>query len=101
VFVPLFYFFATPTRLADGLGTKDYPRVHLTPRPRLVFNQTLVPPRRPTWTGFGDQLFNMKIIAVKITDFKDFRAFGTANVRKSFKYLARRLSGGGIELIQH
>ena len=31
------YFFATPTRLAAGLGTKDYPRVHfgrtLRPRP--------------------------------------------------------------------
>jgi len=32
----LCYFFATPTRLAAGLGTKDYPRVHFgrTLRPR-------------------------------------------------------------------
>jgi len=31
-----YYFFATPTRLAAGLGTKDYPRVHFgrTLRPR-------------------------------------------------------------------
>ena len=43
------YFFATPTRLAAGLGTKDYPRVIcVTLRPVLAFLRlNLVPPRCP------------------------------------------------------
>ena len=42
-------FFATPTRLAVGLGTKDYPRaVRKLFAPVSRFRSTLVPPRRFT-----------------------------------------------------
>src|ERR1035437_5291855 len=59
------YFFPTPTRLADGLGTKDYPRVTLTLRPRFRLSRSgsMVPPRRFTRNGFGDRLFNTPNIA--------------------------------------
>jgi hypothetical protein len=40
------YFFATPTRLAAGLGTKDYPRVYCeTLRPGLALKAKLWFPR--------------------------------------------------------
>jgi hypothetical protein len=61
-------FFATPTRLAAGLGTKDYPRVYCeTPRPGLAFlqlnNGSPVPILENI--GFGDQLFNNSYFSTK------------------------------------
>src|SRR6476660_8272765 len=54
-------FFATPTRLADGLGTKDYPFItpdDSPPQGRSLTFGSPVPVRQRT--GFGDQLFNNK-----------------------------------------
>ena len=43
-------FFATPTRLAAGLGTKDYPFININDSPRPNQYRELVPPL-PTRVG--------------------------------------------------
>ncbi|MCU1288593.1 MAG: hypothetical protein JWN60_822 [Acidobacteria bacterium] len=78
------YFFATPTRLADGLGTKKYPRVYLalTLRPGFTKNENkiiklLVPPRCLLLeNNFGDQLFNkINFIIIKSLDSRKICVF--------------------------
>jgi hypothetical protein len=68
-------FFATPTRLAAGLGTKDYPFINIDDSPRFSGNPLKIGSPVPfhTGNGFGDQLFNNEIIASIPLLFQEFR----------------------------
>ena len=65
-------FFTTPTRLAAGLGTKDYPLIASDDSPRVDISVGNWFPRVAAndRDGFGDQIINIEIIAVLPLYFK-------------------------------
>ena len=84
------YFFATPTRLAAGLGTKELsPHLPMI-RPVGEIRQIGSPAPFPKGNDLGDQLFNNEIIAVKLLYFKGSDALGSQKVGFSAKNFYKR-----------
>lgn len=64
--IPSCNFFATPTRLADGLGTKEYPLdIACRLAPAAESSANFGSPVPLNISGFGDRIFNNGMITQK------------------------------------